>query len=53
MTQIGKDCHKRCAIFEQAGDSVMPLEGIFARVLQGGHVQAGDSVRRIKDAVES
>jgi MOSC domain-containing protein YiiM len=44
VTQIGKTCHSRCAIFEQVGDCVMPREGIFARVLKGGHVQAGDSI---------
>jgi len=42
VTQIGKVCHDRCAIFYQAGDCVMPREGIFARVLQGGCLRAGD-----------
>jgi len=41
VTQIGKECHTRCAIFYQAGDCVMPKEGIFARVLTGGTVTAG------------
>ena len=44
VTQIGKECHTRCAIFYQAGDCVMPKEGIFARVLRGGTVKAGDGV---------
>ena len=44
ITQIGKECHNRCAIFHQAGDCVMPMEGIFGRVLKGGQVQAGDSI---------
>ena len=44
VTQIGKECHSRCAIFYQAGDCVMPKEGIFGRVLKGGHVQAGDAI---------
>jgi cyclic pyranopterin monophosphate synthase len=44
VTQIGKVCHDRCAIFYQAGDCVMPRDGIFVRVLQGGEVRAGDSV---------
>ena len=35
VTQIGKECHNRCAIFYQAGDCVMPKEGIFAKVMQG------------------
>lgn len=42
VTQIGKECHDRCAIFEQAGDCVMPREGIFTEVLQGGRIMVGD-----------
>ena len=53
VTQIGKECHNRCAIFDQAGDCVMPREGIFARVLQGGKVHTGNSVAIIKDMVET
>jgi cyclic pyranopterin monophosphate synthase len=45
VTQIGKDCHSRCAIYQQAGDCVMPREGIFVRVLRGGRVAPGDPVR--------
>ncbi|MCG0278564.1 MAG: MOSC domain-containing protein [Thermanaeromonas sp.] len=44
VTQIGKVCHERCAIYYQAGDCIMPREGIFARVLKGGPVQVGDSI---------
>ncbi len=44
ITQIGKECHQRCAIYEQAGDCVMPREGIFARVIEGGVVEVGDAV---------
>jgi MOSC domain-containing protein YiiM len=44
VTQIGKECHTRCAIFHQAGDCVMPREGIFVRVLRGGTVRAGDHI---------
>ena len=44
ITQIGKECHDRCAIFEQAGDCVMPREGVFGRVLKGGTVRVGDRV---------
>ena len=44
VTQIGKECHTRCAIYHQAGDCVMPKEGIFARVLRGGIVRPGDEV---------
>ncbi|MFA7405976.1 MAG: MOSC domain-containing protein [Pelobacteraceae bacterium] len=44
VTQIGKECHNRCAIYYQAGDCVMPKEGIFARVLTGGVVTAGTDI---------
>lgn len=44
VTQIGKECHTRCAIYYQAGDCVMPREGIFARVLSGGIVKKGDTI---------
>ena len=44
ITQIGKECHTRCAIYDQAGDCVMPKEGVFARVVKGGKVQAGDRI---------
>ena len=44
MTQIGKECHADCAIRKQAGDCVMPREGIFAVVLEAGQVQAGDEI---------
>ncbi len=42
VTQIGKECHAGCAIRELTGDCVMPREGVFARVLQGGTVRPGD-----------
>jgi MOSC domain-containing protein YiiM len=44
VTQIGKVCHDRCAIYYQAGDCVMPKEGVFARVVQGGVVRKGDLI---------
>ena len=44
VTQIGKECHNRCAIYYQAGDCVMPREGIFAKVLKGGKVKKGDPI---------
>ena len=44
ITQIGKECHTRCAIFYQAGDCVMPKEGIFARVITGGTIKSGDVI---------
>jgi MOSC domain-containing protein YiiM len=47
ITQIGKVCHTRCAIFYEAGDCVMPKEGVFAVVLRGGQVADGDVVRAV------
>ena len=47
VTQIGKECHTRCAIYDQAGDCVMPKEGIFAKVLQEGTVKHGDTISRV------
>ena len=44
VTQIGKVCHNRCAIYYQAGDCVMPREGIFVRVLEGGSISVGDTI---------
>lgn len=49
VTQIGKICHERCAIYYQAGDCVMPREGIFARVLKGGTVKTGDAIEVVTD----
>ena len=47
VTQIGKECHTRCAIFYQAGDCVMPKEGIFARVITGGVIRPGDEIKTL------
>lgn len=44
VTQIGKECHHGCAIRQQVGDCVMPREGVFARVVTGGLVEAGDEI---------
>jgi len=44
VTQIGKECHTRCAIYYQAGDCVMPKEGIFAKVITGGIIKPGDAI---------
>jgi MOSC domain-containing protein YiiM len=44
ISQIGKVCHTKCAIYYQAGDCVMPREGIFAVVREPGEVRVGDSV---------
>ena len=44
ITQRGKTCHTRCAIYERAGDCIMPRMGLFARVRRGGAVASGDQV---------
>jgi MOSC domain-containing protein YiiM len=51
VTQIGKECHERCAIYYQAGDCVMPKEGIFAEVTTEGEVKVGDEII-IQDQVQ-
>lgn len=45
VSQIGKVCHDRCAIYYQAGDCVMPKEGIFVRVIKGGWARPGDVIK--------
>ena len=50
ITQIGKECHNRCAIYYKAGDCIMPREGVFARVLAEGPVRCGDAVKIIESS---
>jgi len=45
ITQIGKECHSGCAIFRQTGKCIMPKEGVFAKVVRGGVVKSGDTIR--------
>ena len=47
ITQIGKECHKRCAIYYKAGDCIMPKEGVFARVLKGGDIACGNEIEQL------
>lgn len=49
VTQIGKDCHSGCAIYQEIGKCIMPREGIFARVIHGGLVRVGDDIRIAKN----
>lgn len=44
ITQIGKECHDRCHIYQTVGDCIMPREGIFVRILKGGIIKAGDGI---------
>jgi MOSC domain-containing protein YiiM len=48
MTQIGKECHASCEIRRLIGDCIMPREGVFARVIHGGRVKAGDAIKITK-----
>ena len=50
ITQIGKECHTKCAIYYMAGDCIMPREGIFGRVLKGGDVRLGAPVRILHES---
>ena len=48
ITQIGKECHTGCAIYRQIGKCIMPKEGVFAKVIRGGFVSAGDPITAIE-----
>jgi len=49
ITQIGKKCHTKCAIYSMAGDCIMPREGVFGRVLRGGVIRVGDEIEFLDD----
>lgn len=49
ITQIGKECHNRCAIYESAGNCIMPDEGVFARVVKGGEINVNDIIEVLVD----
>ena len=49
VTQIGKECHKDCAIRQQVGDCVMPREGIFTVVVEEGSIKAGDKIEIVSE----
>ncbi len=48
ITQIGKKCHTKCAIYQQAGDCIMPRKGVFAKVISGGTIKIGDPIKIIE-----
>ena len=50
LTQIGKECHSGCEIYKIMGDCIMPREGVFTRVLHGGTISVGDTLRILEDA---
>ena len=49
LTQIGKECHHGCAIFQAMGDCIMPREGVFTKVLHGGTISEGDDFEIIEE----
>lgn len=53
ISQLGKICHNRCAIYHQAGDCVMPREGIFGVVIKGGCIKVGDEIEILDSLSES
>jgi MOSC domain-containing protein YiiM len=48
ITQIGKQCHKKCAIFYRTGDCIMPKEGVFGKILTGGTIRVGDEITLVE-----
>ena len=44
VTQIGKECHTRCAIYHKVGECIMPEQGVFAKVISGGEIKTGDKI---------
>ena len=49
LTQIGKECHSGCAIYQKMGECIMPREGVFTRVLRGGVISAGDELTILEE----
>jgi MOSC domain-containing protein YiiM len=47
VSQIGKDCHTKCAVYHLTGDCIMPTRGIFCEVLSGGTVRPGDAIGKL------
>ncbi len=49
MTQIGKECHHGCEIFQKMGDCIMPREGVFAKIIRGGEIAVGDEMTILEE----
>ena len=49
LTQIGKECHSGCEIYQKMGECIMPREGVFTRVLHGGTISVGDTLEIVED----
>ena len=52
LTQIGKECHSHCEIYKRMGDCIMPREGVFAVVIEEGHIKKGDPVTVLPAAAD-
>ena len=50
LTQIGKECHAHCAIYHKMGDCIMPREGVFCKVIEGGTIRPGDDIEIIEES---
>lgn len=48
ISQIGKECHDRCQIYQTMGECIMPTQGVFAKALQGGEIRCGDDMRLVE-----
>ena len=53
LTQIGKECHSGCAIYQKMGECIMPREGVFTRVLHGGTISVGDTMSQSQTFLSS
>ena len=53
ITQFGKECHGKCAIFQQVGDCIMPREGVFGRITKSGRIKVGDTIEVLNSNDES
>lgn len=53
LTQIGKQCHSRCNIYQLVGDCIMPREGVFTRVLEGGTMRVGDWIETVSGSCQN
>ena len=49
LTQIGKECHQHCQIYQKMGDCIMPREGVFTKVLHGGIIKEGDMLEIMEE----
>jgi len=53
IAQFGKECHGKCAIFQQIGDCIMPREGVFGRITKSGRIKVGDTIEVLNSNGES